>query len=770
VRDSGIEQIQYGSGLNDSTLTVAGTIDFHYHAPTTSTSTDGLGQPWTVAYGTNYNCASTPPISTVLRCDVSVNYGSTQAALVKSLLTLDSITSFVGTDISANNIDYQYALSYNKDVPFFTCQDPYTLVNLYCAGEHTLASITPIPYLQGAPHPQKPVVFTYTQAQDTYYDSSKENSNNSAHFQGQTNWLYLASYLDEQTGVGEKITYATAWNNTHGTPNTTNGQGQILDDRHDPLYCTLYTTCTGSYAHPDDKAWSVQVVTAIQNLGSDSSALTGAKTSYQYQLPVTGSSCPAAGSDTDCVGDTWQPDDDANWADYYDGEFRGFSAVYITSPSGDLTVEHYPSNHGWGSAATDPINYLSSQLLDEEIYSGNSTGGPLLQQTVNTYAGESGSGTSIACDSDASLEGYTPCEAVLLSTRVTTFEGSTQSAPWLEKDYTYDDYTPSGGQQEGSGHYHNLIQETISGSNLNTNVYPLTKKWTYSGASGDQKVNGWVYYTVNKVIESETDDSSGHIWQCTTTTYDEGEQSGIPSPAAGLPTTVKTYSSANCASQSGPLTTTYTGYDANENAVATVNGVGVANPSVYASAGCQLASAPAIMSRNWTNTRYTTCTTYDSYLAQPVTQTNVLGQSTTTTYDPTQQDQPTSVVDLNGQTTATLYSYDSNGNATVQQKLPLETGSYTNQSTQSSTCTASSTLPCFEIDTNSSLYPNAISRTFYSRWPPAPAGSIPTEPQTSQATRPPALRRSTTRWAGWLPRKIPTMAQRRSRASPAPGA
>ncbi len=49
----------------------------------------------------------------------------------------------------------------------------------------------------------------------------------------------------------------------------------------------------------------------------------------------------------------------------------------------------------------------------------------------------------------------------------------------------------------------------------------------------------------------------------------------------------------------------------------------------------------------------------------------------------------------------------------MQQKLPLEAGSYTNQSTQYSTCTASSTLPCFEIDTNNSLYSSAISRTFY---------------------------------------------------------
>jgi RHS repeat-associated protein len=717
VRDSGIEQVQYGSGpLDDSTFTVAGTIDFHYHAPpnaVSSSNTDGLGNPWAIAYPTNYNCASTPPTSTTARCDVSIDDGSVQAPMVRSTLTLDSITSFVGPDTSTSNIDYQYVLSYNKDVPFFSCQDPYTLVNLYCAGEHTLASITPTAYLQGTPHPQKPMVFTYTQLQNSYYDSSTENSNSSAHFKGQTTWQYLASYQDQQTGVGEKISYATAWNNTHGTPNTTNSQGQITDDRHDPLYCTLYTTCTDSYAHPNDKAWTVQVVTSVQNRGSDSSGVPAATTSYQYQLPVTGSACPSAGSDTDCVGDTWQPSKDANWADYYDSEFMGFSAVYITSPAGDLTVDHYPSNHGWGSSASDPINYLSSQLLDEEVYSGNSTSGPLLQKTVNAYAGESGSGTSSACDSDASLEDYTPCEAVLLSTRVTTNEGATSSIPWLERDYTYDDYTPSGGLQEGSGHYHNMTQETISGSNLNTNVYPLTKKWTYSGSGSDQKVNGWVYYTVNKVVESETDDSSGHIWQCTTTSYDEGEQSGIPSPAAGLPTTVKTYSSANCASQSNPLTITYTSYDANENVVATVDGVGAANTSVYASTGCQLASTPVIMSKNWPNTRYTTCTTYDSYLAQPVTQTNVLGQATATTYDPTQQDQPTSVIDLNGQTTTTLYSYDSNGNSTVQQKAPLETGSYTSQSTRYSSCTASSTLPCFEIDTNDSLYSNATSRTFY---------------------------------------------------------
>src|SRR6266849_1540388 len=55
IRDSAIKQITYGEHLPDkSQETVAGTIDFAYRAPFSSS-------PWATSYGTNYNCYQTPP-------------------------------------------------------------------------------------------------------------------------------------------------------------------------------------------------------------------------------------------------------------------------------------------------------------------------------------------------------------------------------------------------------------------------------------------------------------------------------------------------------------------------------------------------------------------------------------------------------------------------------------------------------------------------------------------------------------------------------------
>ena len=226
-------------------------------------------------------------------------------------------------------------------------------------------------------------------------------------------------------------------------------------------------------------------------------------------------------------------------------------------------------------------------------------------------------------------------------------------------------------------------------------------------------MSGVVYYDVDKATTSEIDDTSGHIWDCATTKYDQGAASGVPTPAAGWTTSVSTYSSANCNAETSPLTTSYTGYDAYGNTVASVDGVGAANSSIYASAGCTLATAPAIMSSSFGQSRYTSCVAYDSLEALSVTQTNVLGQTSSTAYDQTQQDQPVSVTDVNGQTATASYSYDSSGNPTMQTKQPLETNSYSSQSTEVSNCTTNSTTPCFQVDTNTSTYSSAITRTFY---------------------------------------------------------
>jgi RHS repeat-associated protein len=152
-----------------------------------------------------------------------------------------------------------------------------------------------------------------------------------------------------------------------------------------------------------------------------------------------------------------------------------------------------------------------------------------------------------------------------------------------------------------------------------------------------------------------------------------------------------------------------------------VDGVGTAHPSFYGSSGisgkngCTLSSAPALYAQaNWTAGAYTSCATYDGKSALPTNTTNAFGQTSSTSYDNTQGELPSSSTDANGQTTQLTYSYDSNGNLTVQTSEPGDAPpSYTTQTKHISTCTTSSSLPCFEIDSNGSLYPGAVTRSFY---------------------------------------------------------
>src|SRR5260221_8679958 len=132
---------------------------------------------------------------------------------------------------------------------------------------------------------------------------------------------------------------------------------------------------------------------------------------------------------------------------------------------------------------------------------------------------------------------YPACEVIVQSTKTTDDEqASSSTAPWVEHDYTYDDYSTSGGLV-ASGVYHNLSQEVISGSNLSTTLYPVTNKWTYT--PNDQTVGSWTYYTVNVVTHRETDDHNGGEWQCQDTAYDE--RSGNSKPTAAITSPTKTH-------------------------------------------------------------------------------------------------------------------------------------------------------------------------------------------------------------------------------------
>jgi RHS repeat-associated protein len=701
VRDSAIKQIVYGNGQS-----TAGTVDFFYDGPTATS-------PWVTAYGTNEG-GCTPPdgLSTTQRCDDPLNKsGGLPDPTVMSTLTLETVKTYVGDDSSTSHLDYSYSFSY-QDSAFYDCTDPATLSPEYCAGNHLLTSITPTVYQNGTGHQLPAITFTYTGGRSNSYTDTTQTVGGSA-FKASTTWQYLASYHDHSDGVGATIQYHTAWNNSNGTPITSNG-----DNRYDALFCDWNPSdCQQSpFAPTNQKMWTEQVVTAITSTGKDSSSssLAPATTSYDYWLTKTEGTCAADSSgDTDCVGFGYIPNDNSGWADYYDGEFTGFGTVLITSPSGDLTVQKYASTEGWQSPPTDAGNYTAGQLYEEDVYAGQSINGSrLIEQTQYTYAGTNGTHTS--CSSTFSTASYTACEVIPLTTKTTIYEqtGSNNSnAPWTQTSDTYDDYNSSSGlgdfhQAPATGSYHNLQQEVITSSNAPTE----THQWTYY--TTNTTINNWVYYNVDQVAHSDTVDATNHTWQCEDITYDEGAASGVPTPSAGWATTVTSYST--CSNPSGSAIKDLTGYDVNGNVVATVDGLGVANPGLYSNAGCTLSTSPTYFpASSWSNSSYTSCSTYDSTSGLPTGTWNALNQHTSVSYDATQGMLAVSATDANGQTTTTAYSYDSNGDKTVSTTAPGESNSFTSQSTLTSHCTDSSTLPCFEVDSVTSQYSGAVTRTFY---------------------------------------------------------
>jgi RHS repeat-associated protein len=703
IRDAALVQIVYGTSS-----TTAGTVDLFYKGPSNQSVNS---TQYVTAYGNNEGGCTPPDGNTsTKRCDDPEDKsGGLPNAWVMSVLSLSTIKTYVGDDSSNSHLDYSYALSYS-DTPYTNCKDPQSGTAEYCAGNHLLTSITPTVYQNSTSHALPGVTFTYSdpnqETRTNYYEDTSQTVPAGGDYKVQTKWRYLKSYHDHSNGVGATIVWHTAYNNSSGTPFVQNADGST-DNRYDPFYCVWNSSdCSSSSKfYPFyNKMWTEQVVYQITQIGTDSSAssLSPGTTTYHYWLTKTTGSCTAdSQGDSDCVGYGWIPDSTDGWQDFYHGDFRGFGTVLITSSSGDLTVQKYYATEGWDSSEGDAGNYLAGNMYEEDVYQGNAINtAKQLKQTFITYAGTNSTATS--CSSAYSAGLYKPCEVIPLSSKTTIYEQTGSAGPWVQTSATWDDYASSSGLV--SGKYHNKTSEVTTGSNIPTK----TQNWTYQ--TTDTTVNGTVYYNVHSATHSELVDSSGHKWLCSDATYDEGRSSGLPSPAAGWPTTEKTYS--NCTDSSTSLTT-YTGYDANGDAVAIVDGVGAANPSLYNNNGCALSTAPVYLSSNWTAGHYTSCTAYSSANAQPTDTWNALGQHIQAVYDSTQGLLLTSVKDVNSLTTSEAYSYDSSGNATTQVKDADESGSYTKQGTQKSTCTDSSTLPCMEEDGNTLLYSSAVTRTFY---------------------------------------------------------
>ena len=104
IRDAAIKQILYGTGTGNQQRDHGGR---HRRLRLPCSAANA---PWATAYGTNYNCGSTPPVTnTTVRCDDPVQFGTIQPPAVMSTLTLDTVTSYVGADSSSSNKAYGYA-------------------------------------------------------------------------------------------------------------------------------------------------------------------------------------------------------------------------------------------------------------------------------------------------------------------------------------------------------------------------------------------------------------------------------------------------------------------------------------------------------------------------------------------------------------------------------------------------------------------------------------------------------------------------------------
>ena len=246
--------------------------------------------------------------------------------------------------------------------------------------------------------------------------------------------------------------------------------------------------------------------------------------------------------------------------------FKGFNGVFITSPEGNLTTDYYFSTEGWGTAESDGPNALSGLLYEEDTYWGNQAANwALMRQTQNYYGGTGPFAGMNICNGKLSPQ-YVPCLTDLLETKTSYPEatGDLTDAPWVQTDYTYDDMSRTNGIIFSNTVYHNLLQQVTTSSDAPT----VTQKWTYQTTDQADSA-GIYYYDVDKPVSSEIDDSSGHVWNCTNTTYDEKNTTGLTTPTAGWPTTSTAYS--NCTNKSGTAIKSYIGYDQYGNAVASVD-------------------------------------------------------------------------------------------------------------------------------------------------------------------------------------------------------
>ncbi len=677
---------------------------------------------------------------THLRCDDPKDLSGSSglpAPQVESTWVLNDIQVQVNTSSGWSTLkDYQ--LSYEQSGPT-TITDPQTNGPESTAG---MLDLTQIAVVGDDGTTQEPTrTFSYISQTEYYEDDAfpapagncGPTWNTGCLMWSQSyagNSRYLAS-VSNGLGLYQTFTWADARNNTHGV----NGGGS---NNADPLYCDSHQSgypCNQA----DDQAWSHIVLTLEHDQvvrvsqqgqgGQQTNTTVDSQTAYTYRLtyPLPAQAC------SDCVaGMYWGNQNDADYLDYYNGKFMGFTQASVSHPDGSLTVHKYDATRGWGLYDTsqvtcfapnpchadpwwNPTNALHGHEVETDQYDTDGT--TLLSKTTTQYSvtcppsGVSGTGSTSYGNFDGNLvselDHNNPVAACDIQTSQVdnyTYDGSTASgAPHKTTTYQYDSYG-------------RVTQTTVTSNDGGATGSPTTiitkTSYIWNDAVSVQAASVTGTYLISFVAFTDTEDSSGNRYSCRYTSYDgqayaTGQQSGL---TLGEATTVDKYTNCgtkanNFTDQSGLIRTTST-YDVFGNRLTTTDPD--ANAGISGHTGCTVGS-----------TQYSTCTAYDTTFGMlPRSTTNALNQTASIGYTQSAAGGfglwPTSTTDVNGQTTT--MTYDGLGRPTSQ-TLPGETSGLTTTTTSYTIwCTAGSAQsPCVEIDTTQRLNSTTTvtTRAFY---------------------------------------------------------
>jgi YD repeat-containing protein len=672
---------------------------------------------------------------THLRCDdpKDLSPSGQLAPQVQSTFVLNDIQVQVNSSGTWNTLkDYQ--LSYEQSGPT-TITDPQTSEQESTAGMLDLTRITAVG--DDGTTQEPPRTFSYTSQPEHYEDDAfpaPAGNCGPAWNTGCLMWSqsydgnsrYLAS-VSNGLGLYQTFTWKEARNNTHGV----NGGGS---NNANPLYCDGKESQGYPCNQADDQVWSHIVLTqeddSVVRLwqsgqgGQQSSKTIDSQTVYTYLLtyPLAAQAC------ADCVaGMYWGNQNDADYLDYYNAKFMGFTQASVSHPDGSLTVHKYYATKGWGlydAPGTapnyltcyapnpchadpwwDPGNALHGHEFETDQYDTDGT--TLLSKTTTQYSvtcppsGVSGTGSTSYGNFDGNLvselDHNNPVAACDIQTSQVddyTSDGSTASGvPHKTTTYQYDSYgrvtqtTTTSNDGGATGSPTTIITKTSYVWNDAVSVTPASATGTY---------------LIDFPAFTDTEDTSGNRYSCSYTSYDgqayaTGQQSGL---TLGEATTVDQYTNCgtkanNFTDQSGLLRTNST-YDVFGNLLTTTDPD--ANAGISGHTGCTPTGGSGT---------YTTCTNYDTtFHALPVSSANALNQTASIGYTQSAAGGfglwPTSTTDVNGQTTT--MTYDGLGRPTSQ-TLPGETSGLTTTTTSYTIwCTAGSAQsPCVEIDSTQRL-------------------------------------------------------------------